>query len=358
MRFFLRSPLFIALGLVVLLSCLPPSAASGTDTDGDGLLDADDRCPEGEQGWTSDASTDADGDGCRDATEDWDDDGDGYEDHANATRADDCPLAYGTSSKGDLLGCPDADLDGWADSIDAFPAEMTQWSDADGDGYGDRQSGHEGDACPAESGTSRVDRFGCADADGDGYSDEGDALPEDATQFSDQDGDGYGDNASIGATMVDAFPMNPLQWSDEDGDGYGDNVVCVHYDAHPRDAEEWAADDECDIEDDDGFEFMLPGTKISISAWDLVGVLTGGPLAVWLLFAMSTRDSRCGAFEERLRSASSRGEIEEVAMEYERALMMRMIGVHHGLRLERLRAEYDDVFEITATETSAAEGEE
>ena len=76
--------------------------------------------------------------------------------------------------------------------------------------------------------------------------------------------------------MIDAFPLNPLQWSDEDGDGYGDNVVCVHYDAHPKDDEEWAADDECDIEDDDGFEVMIPGTMITISAWDLIGVLTGG----------------------------------------------------------------------------------
>ena len=148
--------------------------------------------------------------------------------------------------------------------------------------------------------------------------------------------------------MVDAFPLNPMQWSDEDGDGYGDNVVCVHYDAHPKDEEEWAADDECDIEDDDGFEVMIPGTMITISAWDLIGVLTGGPLAVWLLFAVSTRDRRCGEFEARLRSAGSREMIEEIATEYERALMLRMIGVHHGLRLERLRAESDDVFEMKA----------
>ena len=324
-------------------------ASSAEDADGDGVLDGADRCPEGESAWTSNGTSDVDGDGCKDATEDWDDDGDGFEDHANATRPDGCPVVYGTSSLGDVFGCPDADLDGWADSLDAFPHEMTQWSDADGDGYGDRTTGHEGDACPSAPGTSFIDRWGCLDSDQDGYSDAGDAFPENPTQHSDRDGDGYGDNASLDATMIDAFPLNPLQWSDEDGDGYGDNVVCVHYDAHPKDDEEWAADDECDIEDDDGFEVMIPGTMITISAWDLIGVLTGGPLAVWLLFAVSTRDKRCGEFEARLRSAGSREEIEEVATEYERALMLRMIGVHHGLRLERLRAESDDVFEMSAS---------
>lgn len=336
------------LAWLVLMLLLVPAvhASSGADSDGDGVHDDADRCPEGESSWVSDATNDVDGDGCKDATEDWDDDGDGFEDHANATRLDGCPLTYGTSSRGGVFGCPDADLDGWADGSDAFPHEMTQWNDSDGDGYGDRVTGHDGDACPDTPGTSFVDRRGCLDSDGDGFSDAGDAFPENPTQHSDRDGDGYGDNASTGATKVDAFPLNPLQWSDEDGDGYGDNVVCVHYDAHPKDDEEWAADDECDIEDDDGFEFMIPGTMITISAWDLIGVFTGGPLAIWLLFAVSTRDKRCREFETRLRSADSRREIEGIATEYERALMMRMIGVHHGLRLERLRAEYDDVFEM------------
>ena len=57
-------------------------ASSAEDADGDGVLDGADRCPEGESAWTSNGTSDVDGDGCKDATEDWDDDGDGFEDHA------------------------------------------------------------------------------------------------------------------------------------------------------------------------------------------------------------------------------------------------------------------------------------
>ena len=32
------------------------------------------------------------------------------------------------------------------------------------------------------------------------------------TQYSDVDGDGYGDNQSVGATMSDAFPNDGTQW--------------------------------------------------------------------------------------------------------------------------------------------------
>ena len=43
----------------------------------------------------------------------------------------------------------------------------------------------------------------------------------DPTQWSDQDGDGYGDNAS--GNYADEYPTEPTQWSDSDNDGYGDN---------------------------------------------------------------------------------------------------------------------------------------
>jgi hypothetical protein len=52
-----------------------------------------------------------------------------------------------------------------------------------------------------------------------------DAFPNDATQWSDRDGDGYGDNAS--GYLADLFPDDPSEWADEDGDGYGSNSdVC------------------------------------------------------------------------------------------------------------------------------------
>ena len=64
---------------------------------------------------------------------------------------DDCPTTFGNSNM-DRDGCPDSDGDGYsnpdpleiadlvwtlADGADAFISEPTQWSDQDGDTYGD-----------------------------------------------------------------------------------------------------------------------------------------------------------------------------------------------------------------------------
>ena len=38
-----------------------------------------------------------------------------------------------------LYGCVDGDGDGWADSMDAYPADVLLWSDGDEDGYADQQ---------------------------------------------------------------------------------------------------------------------------------------------------------------------------------------------------------------------------
>ena len=73
---------------------------------------------------------------------------------------DACPMQPGTSWQNGILGCPDSDGDGWWDVQDAFPTEPTQWSDVDGDGYGDNSSGFEADACPSIGGNSTMDRFG------------------------------------------------------------------------------------------------------------------------------------------------------------------------------------------------------
>ena len=49
----------------------------------------------------------------------------------------------------------------------------------------------------------------------------GDAFPLDPSQWSDTDGDGFGDNNT--GRLPDAFPLRATQWADTDGDGYGDN---------------------------------------------------------------------------------------------------------------------------------------
>ena len=54
---------------------------------------------------------------------------------------------------------------------------------------------------------------------------------------------------------------------------------------------------------------------------------------------------RSAKYEEKLRAANTRDELESVARQWEYSLMLRMLGPHQGIRLERLRAELDDVFE-------------
>ena len=187
------------------------------DDDGDGVWNGDDLCP------GTDASTLVDSSGC--AQNQLDDDGDGL-----VNTLDDCPNQPGTSTQ-PTVGCPDGDGDGWADTADAFPSEPTQWADSDGDQFGDNPEGIEADSCISEFGLSTEDRFGCVDTDGDGWSDLNDMFPANPTQWIDADGDGIGDNYTCNEMLNtvcvsesgDAFPTEVSQHKDRDGDGYGDN---------------------------------------------------------------------------------------------------------------------------------------
>ena len=182
-------------------------------------------------------------------------DGDGFED-ANAGGDwgpfDDCVYTPGTSTR-DLVGCPDADGDGWSDEGDYVDDNPTQWTDSDGDGYGDNPAGDEPDACPGRPGVSYRDVFGCPDNDADGLSNDADecpATPGDTDNgCPDRDGDGYVDGGledqldtcadDWGTSWRDRkgcpdsdmdgqsdendpFPLDPSQWADEDEDGFGD----------------------------------------------------------------------------------------------------------------------------------------
>jgi len=248
----------------------PLDPARWGDNDGDGFDDGlDDDCPTlfGTSVHDRKGCPDQDGDGYSDPDSGWntgdgadafmtdssqwnDTDGDGFGDEAAGSLPDACPNTYGESWQNGTLGCPDADEDGWADSEDSHPNEVSQWLDADGDGYGDNPGGVNPDACPTASGNStQGNRLGCPDTDGDGWDDAIDALPNLATQWLDQDGDGYGDNASglqpdacpgesgmstqdrYGcvdddgdgySNASDAFPNDPTRWVDTDGDGYDD----------------------------------------------------------------------------------------------------------------------------------------
>ncbi|MCA0958760.1 MULTISPECIES: OmpA family protein [Flavobacteriaceae] len=128
----------------------------GTDTDGDGIYDKDDACPEvaGLEAFN----------GCPDS------DGDGIEDAKDA-----CPNEAGSK---EMNGCPDSDGDGVADKDDACPSTpglpaLAGCPDADGDGIADKD-----DKCPNEAGPAANDGCPWPDTDGDGVLDKDDQCPE------------------------------------------------------------------------------------------------------------------------------------------------------------------------------------
>lgn len=120
------------------------------DTDGDGVLDKDDECPT--EAGTLNGCPDKDRDGIKDSE-------------------DNCPDVAGVAAHG---GCPDTDGDGVKDSEDQCPNKagtLNGCPDSDGDGVKD-----EDDACPNVAGTLN----GCPDADGDGVKDSEDQCPQTA----------------------------------------------------------------------------------------------------------------------------------------------------------------------------------
>jgi long-chain fatty acid transport protein len=127
----------------------------GKDTDGDGVKDKDDLCPEVAGLEQFNGCPDTDGDGIQDSE-------------------DKCPNEAGLAK---FNGCPDTDGDGFMDSEDMCPNEagLEQFNgcpDTDGDGVMDSQ-----DACPNEAGP--IENKGCPiiDTDGDGVPDDKDNCP-------------------------------------------------------------------------------------------------------------------------------------------------------------------------------------
>jgi OOP family OmpA-OmpF porin len=138
----------------------------GTDTDGDGIYDKDDACPDVAGLEAFNGCPDTDGDGIEDSKDSCpneagtaefngcpDSDGDGV-----ADKDDNCPSVAGLKS---LAGCPDADGDGVTDADDkckdvAGPAanKGCPWPDKDGDSVFDKD-----DKCPDVAGT--VANSGC-----------------------------------------------------------------------------------------------------------------------------------------------------------------------------------------------------
>ncbi|WP_210516630.1 OmpA family protein [Hymenobacter terricola] len=131
------------------------------DTDGDGVPDRKDKCPNTPAGVAVDPT------GCP-----LDGDGDGVPDYQ-----DKCPTEKGLAT---LEGCPDRDSDGVRDSEDACPdtpgkPELKGCPDADNDGIADPN-----DKCPNTPAGTQVDATGCPvvlDQDADGIPDNVDKCP-------------------------------------------------------------------------------------------------------------------------------------------------------------------------------------
>ena len=124
----------------------------GVDTDGDGIYDHEDACPE-EAGLAA-------FNGCPDS------DNDGIEDSK-----DDCPNEAGLA---EFNGCPDSDGDGVIDGDDKCPTvaglkALMGCPDADGDGIADGD-----DNCPNQAGPSANNGCPWPDTDGDGVLDKDD----------------------------------------------------------------------------------------------------------------------------------------------------------------------------------------
>jgi outer membrane protein OmpA-like peptidoglycan-associated protein len=128
----------------------------GKDTDGDGIYDKDDACP--------DAAGLKQFNGCPDT------DADGI-----ADKDDDCPEIAGTA---EFKGCPDTDGDGIADKDDACPEvaglkSLGGCPDADGDGIADSS-----DKCPDVKGPKENGGCPFPDRDGDKVLDKDDKCPD------------------------------------------------------------------------------------------------------------------------------------------------------------------------------------
>lgn len=157
--------------------CIPFARKKHKDSDGDGISDRKDNCPN-EKGVPE-------MEGCPNP----DKDGDEVLD-----KDDKCPDVAGSKT---AEGCPDADLDGMADAEDRCPQEsgspgLQGCPDRDRDGIADLD-----DICPDLAGLAQYK--GCPDLDKDGIPDNEDQCPDDAGPKANQgcpdtDKDGIPDN--------------------------------------------------------------------------------------------------------------------------------------------------------------------
>ena len=178
------------------------------DSDGDGVIDKDDKCPDVFGLVSLKGCPDSDGDGVTD-------------------NMDKCPDVAGDRN---LMGCPDKDNDQVADSDDECPdvagsAIFKGCPDTDGDGIIDKD-----DKCPNEKGTAAYSGCPAKDTDGDGIDDLNYKCPNEKgvaaengcpAKNIDTDGDGVADKDDVCPDKAGSAAMGGCP--DTDGDGLPDN---------------------------------------------------------------------------------------------------------------------------------------
>ena len=375
----------------------PNDATQWKDSDNDGY--GDDKNQEGGDQFPDDSYqwADSDGDGYGDEpvgalADAFPDDPKQWRDWDSDTCGDNHEFEGGDHFPQDATQCADSDGDGYGDNQfgnnpDAFPNDGTQWADADEDGLGDNPIGENPDTC--NDGETQEIRLCSDDRDNDGWDDDDDQFPDESTQWVDDDDDGKGDNCN--GRNGDCNP------NDRDNDGYEDPANAKYdsdgfiilsslspgEDAFPEDSSEWAdfdgdrvGDNSDQDNDNDGVadtEEMYAGTDpfnsaekpfeginiigLQLGSWDLATILVGGPSALYLCFAVMSRNGRTARFEDMIYEANSEEDLEEISRKYELALQMRMIGPHQGLRLERIRSKQENILEYGEVEPNDEESE-
>ncbi|DAC21619.1 MAG TPA: hypothetical protein HA345_06770, partial [Candidatus Thalassarchaeaceae archaeon] len=227
------------------------SSQREVDSDGDGIYDPEDLCPNSDSELTIDdngctlSQKDSDNDGVNDLSDICPNTPTGATVLADGCADESCQYAVDCDGDG-FLGNYSYDTENETHSGDAFPFEVTQWQDLDGDGYGDNMIGENPDSCIGDAGNSTMKfqngqtilHYGCIDTDGDGYSDDGDKFPLNPTQWADEDFDDWGDNPNgtdadqcLG-TKSDSISIQQakdnfgcsLSQSDTDGDSVTDDL--------------------------------------------------------------------------------------------------------------------------------------
>ena len=157
----------------------------------------------------------------------------------------------------------------------------------------------------------------------------------------DDDDDGYTDGN-------DLFDTDPNEWSDNDLDGIGDVADTDDDNDGWSDVEENRAGTDSFSSSDqpiEGFEVLIPGTSITLGAWDLIGMFGGIPLFIWISFGFITRNTRSLKFENRMKEAKNLDELNKISAKVELSLTVRLLGVNQGIQLDKLRTEIKESFE-------------